>query len=150
MNKKEFITKVEALGFHVRDGHDYLEVIDTETQEIVDVLKRKRWVYDCEFEAFESLHEVKQTELMEVVTEYVTTQVKDREEEKRYRLRLVVPPLLRTGHAKPSYFVIRRINGSPDTSYSPMEYEGFQKIFTESEIAQMDITGFVKVEVQEC
>ena len=34
-------------------------------------------MYDCEFDAFESLHEVKQTELMEAVTEYVTTQVKE-------------------------------------------------------------------------
>ena len=149
MKTKEFMAKVEALGFRVNDGHDYLEVIDTEMEEIVDVLKRKRWVYDCEFEAFESLHEVKQTELMEVVTEYVTTQVKDREEEKRYRLRLVVPPLLRTEHAKPSYFFISRTDGSPDTSYSPTEYQGFQKIFTESEIAQMDITGFKKIEVVE-
>jgi len=147
MKTKEFIAKVEALGFLVYDGHYYLEVKDTEGKDVVDILKAKRWVYDCEFDAFESLHEVKQTELMEVVTEYVTTQVKDREEEKRYRLRLVVPPLLRTEHAKPSYFFISRTDGSPDTSYSPTEYQGFQKIFTESEIAEMDITGFVRVEV---
>ena len=78
------------------------------------------------------------------------TPLAEREEEKRYRLGLVVPPLLRTGHAKPSYLVIKCVDGSPDTSYSPMEYEGFQKIFTESEIAQMDITGFQKLEVPEC
>ena len=150
MKTKEFIAKVEALGFLVHDGHCYLEVEDTEGKDVVDILKAKRWVYDCEHAAFESLHEVKQTELMEVVSEYVTTQVKDREEEKRYLLGLVVPPLLRTGHAKPSYLVIKCVDGSPDTSYSPMEYEGFQKIFTESEIAQMDITGFQKLEVPEC
>ena len=87
--------------------------------------------------------------LLNLVVGYLNTPNEEREEEKRYYLRLVVPPLLRTGHAKPSYFVISRIDGSPDTSYSPMEYEGFQKIFTESEIAQMDITGFEKVEVTE-
>lgn len=149
MKTKEFMAKVEALGFRVNDGHDYLEVIDTEMEEIVDVLKRKRWVYDCEHAAFESLHEIKQTELMEIVTEYVTTQVKDREKEKRYWLRYDVPPLLRKGHAKPSYLTICRIDGTTDTSYSPIEYKGFQKIFSESEIAQMDITGFKEVEVEE-
>ncbi len=117
---------------------------------MVDILKAKRWVYDCEFDAFESLHEVKQTELMGFVTEYVTTQVKDREEETRYRLRYDVPPLLRTGRTKPQYLNIRQTDGYPDISYSFMECSGFQKTFTESEIAQMDITGFEKVEVTEC
>ena len=150
MKTKEFIAKVEALGFLVYDGHCYLEVKDTEYKDVVDILKAKRWVYDCEFDAFESLHEVKQTELMEFVTEYVTTQVKDREEEKRCLLRYDVPPLLRTGRAKPQYLNIRQTDGYPDISYSFMECSGFQKTFTESEIAQMDITGFVKVEVTEC
>ena len=125
-----------------------MEVKDTDYKDVVDVLKAKRWVYDCEFEPFESLHEVKQTELMEIVTEYVTTQVKDREEEKRYRLRYDVPPLLRKAHAKAAYLSIRRIDGRPDISNSPIEHQGFQKFFTESEIAEMDITGFQKEEVE--
>ena len=145
MKTKEFITKVEALGFHVRDGHDYLEVIDTETQEIVDVLKRKRWVYDCEHAAFESLHEIKQTELMEIVTEYVTTQVKDREEEKRYWLRLAT---------KIDVYEDRRYLNMdiPNEKYTLSENKDdayYKASFTESEIAEMDITGFQKVEVTE-
>ena len=88
--------------------------------------------------------------VIDAIREYLETPLAEREEEKLYRLGLVVPPLLRTGHAKPSYLVIKCVDGSPDTSYSPMEYEGFQKIFTESEIAQMDITGFQKLEVPEC
>ena len=146
MKTKEFMAKVEALGFRVNDGHDYLEVIDTEMEEIVDVLKRKRWVYDCEFEAFESLHEVKQTELMEIVTEYVTTQVKDREEEKKYYLRLVTPPILKkqvTEYLRKSEYLEYYTTGlSKDTGD-----EKIKTIFTESEIAKMDITGFEKIEV---
>ena len=145
MKYSEFITKVEALGFHVRDGNDYLEVIDTETQEIVDVLKRKRWVYDCEHAAFESLHEIKQTELMEIVTEYVTTQVKDREEEKRYYLRLAT---------KIDVYEDRRYLNMdiPNEKYTLSENKDdayYKAIFTESEIAEMDTTGFEKVEVEE-
>ena len=150
MKKKEFIAKVEALGFLVYDGHCYLEVKDTEGKDVVDILKAKRWVYDCEFDAFESLHEVKQTELMEFVTEYVTTQVKDREEEKRYWL-LSVSPMLRKNEC--GYLLYREIHKSMGRYFmGSAEYGGdvYQAIFTESEIAQMDITGFEKVEVEEC
>ena len=122
MKTKEFIAKVEALGFLVYDGHCYLEVKDTEYKDVVDILTAKRWVYDCEFDAFESLHEVKQTELMEFVTEYVTTQVKDR--------------------ARPQYPNIRQ-------TVSPYRVFRAPKIFTESEIEDMDITGFEKEEVEE-
>ena len=92
MKTKEFIAKVEALGFLVYDGHCYLEVKDTEHKDVVDILKAKRWVYDCEFDAFESLYEVKQTELMEFVTEYVTTQVKDRARPQYPNIRQTVSP----------------------------------------------------------
>ena len=146
MKTKTFIEKVEGLGFLVHDGHGYLEVKDIEGKDVVDILKAKRWIYDCEFEAFESLHEVKQTELMEIVTEYVTTQTKDREEEKRYRLKLASKLftesieniyLNQNLQALDRYYINSALNGL-----------GMKTIFTESEIAQMDITGFEKEEVE--
>ena len=146
MKTKEFIAKVEALGFLVYDGHCYLEVKDTEGKDVVDILKAKRWVYDCEFDAFESLHEVKQTELMEVVTEYVTTQVKDREEEKRYYLRNVSPLLRGSGRG---YLAKNKDILEYYALSLKCSEEFYQTIFTESEIAEMDITGFQKVEVNE-
>ena len=146
MKKKEFIAKVEALGFLVYDGHCYLEVKDTEYKDVVDILKAKRWVYDCEFDAFESLHEVKQTELMEFVTEYVTTQVKDREEEKRSYLRNVSPLLRGSGRG---YLAKNKDTLEYYALSLKCSEEFYQTIFTESEIAQMDITGFQKEEVNE-
>jgi len=113
------------------------------------VSKEYRYMMSTHYAGFEELPLPVAVKLFADMAMLAQTPLAEREEEKRYYLRLVVPPLLRTGHAKPSYFVIRRIDGSPDTSYSPMEYEGFQKIFTESEIAQMDITGFKKIEVVE-
>ena len=152
MKTKEFIAKVEALGFLVYDGHCYLEVKDTEGKDVVDILKAKRWVYDCEFDAFESLHEVKQTELMEFVTEYVTTQVKDREEEKRYWLQKIPVPLLDKRTEKKWLWKYTRT--TPPNVFgvdtTKIDRELYKTIFTESEIAQMDITGFEKVEVTEC
>lgn len=142
MKTKTFINKVESLGFRVHDGHGYLEVVDVNNESVVDVLKMKRWVYDCEHDIFESLHEVKQTQLMEIVIEYVTTQVKDREEEKRYRLRLNAPIVenpfyLHYGSYSENFSIARLGNG--DT---------FKTIFTESELAEMDITGFEPEEVE--
>lgn len=148
MKTKEFIAKVEALGFLVYDGHCYLEVKDTEGKDVVDILKAKRWVYDCEFDAFESLHEVKQTELMEAVTEYVTTQVKDREEEKRYWLRKIPVPLLKESDDLWYYEPINKLF-KPGVDRDRTDNEKYKSIFTESEISQMDITGFEKVEVTE-
>lgn len=147
MKTKEFIAKVEALGFLVYDGHCYLEVKDTEGKDVVDILKAKRWVYDCEFDAFESLHEVKQTELMEFVTEYVTTQVKDREEEKRSYLRNVSPLLRGSGRG---YLAKNKDTLEYYALSLKCSEEFYQTIFTESEINQMDITGFERVEVPEC
>ena len=146
MKTKEFIAKVEALGFLVYDGHCYLEVKDTEGKDVVDILKAKRWVYDCEFDAFESLHEVKQTELMEAVTEYVTTQVKDREEEKRYWLRQIPVPLLKESDDLWYYEPINKLF-KPGVDRDRTDNEKYKSIFTESEIEQMDITGFEKIEV---
>ena len=146
MKTKEFIAKVEALGFLVYDGHCYLEVKDTEYKDVVDILKAKRWVYDCEFDAFESLHEVKQTELMEFVTEYVTTQVKDREEEKRYYLRNVSPLLRGSGRG---YLAKNKDTLEYYALSLKCSEEFYQTIFTESEINQMDVTGFERVKVTE-
>nr|WP_319218432.1 hypothetical protein [uncultured Trichococcus sp.] len=106
----------------------------------------QRYTMSTYYEGLSQFPDVYVAKAFEAMAMLAETPLADRE--KQYRLRLVVPPLLRTVQAKPSYVVIRRIDGSPDTSYSPMEYEGFKKIFTESEIAEMDITGFEKEPVE--
>ena len=148
MKTKEFVRQVEALGYEVSYswGTIYIKRAGFAILELGYV---EEWDIDTDYPGFDEMRWDDKKELMTIVSEYMLTDPEEREEEKRYRLGLVVPPLLRTGHAKPSYLVIKCVDGSPDTSYSPMEYEGFQKIFTESEIAQMDITGFQKLEVPE-
>ena len=148
MKYSEFKTEVEKLGYWVDNDKSPLYVDKSEGGEtIIAIGKHKRFSVDPSWSGFHTIPEENQIAIYNLAHALTVTPLAEREEEKRYRLRLVVPPLLRTGHAKPSYFVISRIDGSPDTSYSQMEYEGFQKIFTESEIAKMDITGFQKVEV---
>ena len=148
MKTKDFIEKVEALGYEV--SYDWGTLyIKRNGFTILDLGDAENWDIDTDYPEFERMGWNDKKELMTIVSEYMLTDQIDREKDKRYWLRYDVPPLLRKGHAKPSYFLISRIDGSPDTSYSQIEYEGFQKIFTESEIAEMDITGFQKVEVTE-
>ena len=81
------------------------------------------------------------------LTELAKTPLTEREEEKRYYLRYDVPPLLRAVHVKPRYLYRRIYDGYIDTSFSQTNDSMFKAIFTESEIAEMDITGFQKEEV---
>ena len=146
MKYSEFNKKYAGLKLQYTDSDIY---IYCDGVIVGKVSKEYRYRMSTHYDGFEQFPEGYAANLLMNMNMLSETPLAEREEEKRYWLRLVVPPLLRTGHAKPSYFVISRIDGSPDTSYSQMEYEGFQKIFTESEIAEMDITGFQKVEVNE-
>lgn len=147
MKTNEFKVKIEALGFLVYETGSYLEIKDADGKYLADILKEKRWVYDCEFEGFESLHEVKQTELMEVVTEYVTTQVKDREEEKKYLVRF--PNIKRATLS----VVLTKVNWEGG-GYSTVDWpcESFivnhpeQFFFTEKEIKDIDERYFLFAE----
>ena len=82
--------------------------------------------------------------VFEAMASLAETPLAEREEEKRYRLRLTVPIL--TGDVK----YLNKFKESGIYTISTKEESlarGIQAIFTESEIAQMDITGFEKIEV---
>ena len=66
------------------------------------------------------------------------------EEEKRYRL-LSVSPMLRKSEC--GYLLYHKSMGRYFTGSAEYGGDVYQAIFTESEIAQMDITGFEKIEV---
>ena len=150
MKYSEFKAEVEKMGYWVDIDHAQIYVDKSEGGEtIIAIGKHKRFSVDPGWSGFRSIPEENQIVIYNLAHALTVTPLAEREKEKRYWLRYDVPPLLRKGHAKPSYLTICRIDGTTDTSYSPIEYEGFQKIFSESEIAQMDITGFKEVEVEE-
>ena len=138
MKTTEFVKKVEALGYEVHSGHQYIE-IELNDEDVVDVLKTKRWVYDCEFEGFELLSEIKQTELMELVREYTSTRMVNREEEKWYRVKF--PGIKRDGK---NIYIMRTYNsdGTQGIDWSPEEYifndYPGAYLFTEKEIKSMN------------
>ena len=144
MKTKEFMAKVRSLEFEIEMEGCWIVIRTISGAKQLKINKNYASVvffrgnYSSEIDR----------NLLNLVVGYLNTPKEDREEEKRYRLRYDVPPLLRKAHAKPAYLSIRRIDGRPDISNSPIEHQGFKKFFTESEIAEMDITGFEKEPVE--
>ena len=82
------------------------------------------------------------------LTELAKTPLAERDEEKRYYLRFTTPTLLKN-FIPDGYLNIHRESNELSLSSDRKDTEYFKTIFTESEIAQMDITGFEKIEVLE-
>ena len=70
------------------------------------------------------------------------------QEEKRYWLRKIPIPLLKESDDLWYYEPINKLF-KPGVDRDRTDNEKYKSIFTESEISQMDITGFEKVEVTE-
>ena len=142
MKTKEFMAKVRSLEFGIiQEGHQL--VVRTPGCSIVARVNRPSQQTEIVTFTFGSAD---RRELLNIISEYTGTPPEEREEEKRYYLRNVSPLLRGSGRC----YLVR----SKDT----LEYHAlslkcsesfYQKIFTESEIAQMDITGFQKVEVSD-
>lgn len=150
MKYSKFKTEVEKMGFVVEDEGVPIYVDKSKDGEtLVSIGKHKRFWLDPGWSGFNNLTEDQQLKLYELAYQLAKTPLAEREEEKRYYLRYDVPPLLRAVHAKPRYLYRRIYDGYIDTSFSQTNDSTFKTIFTESEIAEMDITGFKKVEVTE-
>ena len=147
MKYSEFKREVEKMGFVVADSGVPIYVEKEGGETLLSVGKESRFWIDPGWGGFEALDEVQKLELYALGYKLAKTPLAEREEEKRYYLRYDVPPLLRAVHAKPRYLSRRIYDGYIDTSFSQTNDSMFKTIFTESEIEQMDITGFIKVEV---
>ena len=148
MKYSEFKSEVEKLGLHLGVYEFHIDVVDKNGDTVSCIAKDVEMNIDTDYEDFERLPKEQRVAVFEALYKLAKTPLAEREEEKRYRLRYVTPPLLNSEYAKPKYFYIRRIDGYADTSFSPADDSAFQTIFTESELAEMDITGFVKEDVE--
>ena len=146
MKYSEFKNNVKLIGFETKESNRdiYVERI---RETVISVSKEFRFGVDTGWTGFSKEQENVLLELYANACELAKTPLTEREEEKRYYLRYDVPPLLRAVHVKPRYLYKRRYDGYIDTSFSQTNDSTFKVIFTESEIAEMDITGFEKEEV---
>ena len=147
MKTKEFIKKVQALGYEVEVDLESMFIIKIEGTSVCDVSKTEFGILDTDsYSGFKHIGYKKQRELFPILADYASTDPEEREEEKRYYLRNVSPLLRGSGRG---YLAKNKDTLEYYALSLKCSEEFYQAIFTESEIAEMDITGFEKVEVTE-
>ena len=146
MKYSEFKAEVEKLGFCVDVDCAPIYVEKTKGGEtIVAIGRQKRFSVDPGWSGFHAISEEEKLAIYNLAHALAITPLAEREEEKRYYLRLTAnlsfymdETYLNYNPIKAKYFVSNKFQKDSSTA-----------IFTESEISQMDITGFQKVEVNE-
>ena len=147
MKYSEFKAEVEKLGYWVDIDHAPVYVEKSERGEtIIAIGKHKRFSVDPGWSGFRTIPEENQIVIYNLAHALTVTPLADREEEKRYYLRNVSPLLRGSGRG---YLAKNKDTLEYYALSLKCSEEFYQTIFTESEIAQMDTTGFVKVEVTE-
>ena len=145
MKYSEFKNNVKLIGFETKESNRdiYVERI---RETVISVSKEFRFGVDTGWTGFSKEQENVLLELYANACELAKTPLEEREEEKRYWLQRIEPPIL--GEQDPRYLFYTRVGGYYDIGTTKSEWRNVIKtIFTESEIAEMDITGFEKIEV---
>ena len=111
------------------------------------VSKEYRYMMSTHYAGFEELPLPVAVKLFADMAMLAQTPLAEREEEKRYWLQKIPVPLLdKKGEKK--WLWRQRGTDIAGVDTIRVDHEKYQTIFTESEISQMDITGFQKVEVE--
>ena len=139
MKYSEFKNNVKLIGFETKESNRdiYVERI---RETVISVSKEFRFGVDTGWTGFSKEQENVLLELYANACELAKTPLAEREEEKRYKLRLNIPLL---GNSV-EYL---SMNDENKVYLGTCEWFGYRNIFTASEIEQMDITGFEKIEV---
>ena len=146
MKYSEFKAEVEKLDWCVTGNKYEVHVLNHGGGKLMVIDKTDTHMLDPNHISYVSLTHEDKSVLLDLSVKLAKTPLAEREEEKRYYLRNASPLLRGSGRGY--------LAKNKDT----LEYyalslncsdEFYQTIFTESEIAQMDITGFEKVEVTE-
>ena len=145
MKYSEFKAEVEKMGYWVDIDHAPIYVDKSKGGEtIIAIGKHKRFSVDPSWSGFHTIPEENQIAIYNLAHALTVTPLAEREEEKRYYLRLITK-LNFYGHQK----YLRKLTADGEFYIAgPEESEASQSIFTESEIAKMDITGFEKEPVE--
>ena len=144
MKYSEFEREVEKLGLTCTKGDGEVKV-RLFGKTVTGVSEIRELSFDNEWPEFQSLGKQTQTRVFDLSYQLAKTPLVEREEEKRYYLRLAT---------KIDVYEDRRYLNMdiPNEKYTLSENKDdayYKAIFTESEIAEMDITGFEKIEVKD-
>ena len=146
MRYSEFKREVEKLGFVVEDDGTPIYVDKSKDGEtLVSIGKYKQFLLDSEWSGFNNLTEDQKLKLYDLAYQLAKTPLAEREEEKRYYLRNVSPLLRGSGRG---YLAKNKDTLEYYALSLKCSEEFYQTIFTETEISEMDITGFKKEPVE--
>ena len=150
MKYSEFEREVEREGFNV-DRKSGTAYVDSTTDTVMSISTDDLFMFDCDWSAFVHLNRDVQEKLFDLAYQLAKTPLAEREEEKRYWLQKIPVPLLdKEGEKK---WLWKYTGTAPSNVFGAdtirVGSKLYQTIFTESEIAEMDIAGFEKVEVEE-
>ena len=140
MKYSEFNKKYADLELQYTDSDIY---IYCDGVIVGKVSKEYRYRMSTHYDGFEQFPEGYAANLLMSMNMLSETPRAEREEEKRYRLRIVA----NLGFMDDQRFLNLNIEREEYFICSARQSEWVKTIFTESEIAEMDITGFQKVEV---
>ena len=146
MKYSEFNNKYADLELQYTDSniHIYCDGVI-----VGKISKEYRYRMSTHYDGFEQFPEGYAANLLMDMNMLSETPLTEREEEKRYWLQKIPVPLLDKGTEKKwlwKYTGTKNVN-SFGTDMTRRNSDVYQTIFTESEIAEMDITGFQKEEV---
>ena len=149
MKYSEFKAEVEKLGYIVKnESKAHIYVSDADGLTIARVGKLHAVEMATDFMRFTTITRLEHKLLIYTHCKNLAeTPLAEREEEKKYYLRLVTPPILKkqvTEYLRKSEYLEYYTTGLSKNTGD----EKIKTIFTESEIAEMDITGFKKEPVE--
>ena len=149
MKYSEFKQVVEKLGYIVKNKSEaHIYVSDADGLTIARVGKLHAVEMATDFMRFTTITRLEHKLLIYTHCKNLAeTPLAEREEEKKYYLRLVTPPILKkqvTEYLRKSEYLEYYTTGLSKNTGD----EKIKTIFTESEIAEMDITGFEKEPVE--
>ena len=107
----------------------------------------QRYTMSTYYEGLSQFPDVYVAKALEAMAMLAETPLAEREEEKRYQLRLDVPAMS-SKQSWSVYYLNKHKEAKMCRLGSDVASTSWQTIFTESEIAQMDITGFEKEPVE--
>ena len=151
MKYSDFRVEVEGIGLHIGVYELNIDVVDKHGDTVGCIAKDVEMSMDTDFEDFRKLPQEKKIFVFESLYKLAKTPLAEREEEKRYWLQKIPVPLLDKGTEKKwlwKYTGTKNFN-SFGTDMTRRNSGIYKTIFTESEIAGMDITGFKKIEVMD-
>ena len=145
MKYSEFKREVEKSGL-THSTRCVEIVVKVHGRTVMGVSTNREYIVDSEWDEFQSLHKKIQGELFDLAYQLAKTPIVEREEEKKYHLKLELPIPLDDSSM---HWLNQKVGASKYHFGSQENTRDYKTIFTESEVAQMDLTGLKLIEVKD-